>query len=646
MLKSMRKNIKSLAPTLWFVIIAFIISIFAVWGGAGRLGERGGGNTLVTVDGDRISGEQYYQILRQRLEMMKREFSELDSRFIQQLNIPQQVLNEIIQQSLLTQAAKEMGIRASDEEIRKKIMSYPVFQKDGRFVGFDQYRRILEWNRISLAAFEKSLRQEVAMEKVAKLLTASVTVTEQELWENYKNTHDTAKIEYVVLEVDKVEAEGEPTESELRDYFENNKEKFQIPEKREADYVFLETEELKKEIEITDEELRKYYADNTERFKEPEKIKVSRIWLPLEDEDKEAARKKAGEILDRLEKGEDFGELAKSYSQDEKAAESGDWGLYDWKRLSSQEQDRISALQEGEVSDPVELDEGIALLKVTEKTPESLPPFESVRERVFSILEDQKARELAEEKISRLEKAARREQSLDVAAQKLGYRTKSTGLLGVNAPLEDIDPSGAISMALFNLEEKQLSSPIYTYQGVGLAQLTRIEPSRPATFEEAKLQVLEEVRDLKKKESAEKRIRKVKKELGRKNLEALAEEYGLEYKTVNEHKRGQYLSIIGENEEIDRLAFSLPVGDASDPVEFETGYALVRVLDRKEATREEFEKDKESERETYLEMKRNKFFASFMARMRETKEIKINYDLYLKLNADILARFGGEETSE
>ena len=154
----MRKNLKSLAPTLWFVIIAFIISIFAVWGGAGRLGEGRGNNTLATVGKEKISVDFYYQTLRQRLEAMQREYKELDSRFIQQLNIPQQVLNQIIQQTLLDQLSKEMGIEATDDEIRNRIMNYPVFQKEGKFVGFAEYKRILDWNHIPLGEFEKSLR--------------------------------------------------------------------------------------------------------------------------------------------------------------------------------------------------------------------------------------------------------------------------------------------------------------------------------------------------------------------------------------------------------------------------------------------------------------------------------------------------------
>ncbi len=230
----MRKNLKSLAPTLWFVIIAFIISIFAVWGGAGALGEGRGANTLATVGKEKISLSLYQQTLQQRIEAMRREFRELDSRFIQQLNIPQQILNQLIQQSLLTQLSKEMGIKATDNEIRKKIMSYPVFQKEGQFVGFALYQKILDRNRIPLPEFEKSLQQEIIMEKVVEVLTAGVTVTDEELWENYKNTNDTARIEYVTLGLDKVELDKELDPEKLMEYFEKNRDTYKIPEKKRS----------------------------------------------------------------------------------------------------------------------------------------------------------------------------------------------------------------------------------------------------------------------------------------------------------------------------------------------------------------------------------------------------------------------------
>lgn len=639
----MRKNLKSLAPTLWFVIIAFIISIFAVWGGAGALGEGRGANTLATVGKEKISLSLYQQTLQQRIEAMRREFRELDSRFIQQLNIPQQILNQLIQQSLLTQLSKEMGIKATDNEIRKKIMSYPVFQKEGQFVGFALYQKILDRNRIPLPEFEKSLQQEIIMEKVVEVLTAGVTVTDEELWENYKNTNDTARIEYVTLGLDKVELDKEPDPEKLVEYFEKNRDTYKIPEKREADYYFIKTEDLKAKVELSDSEIIAYYDDNTARFKEPEKTKASRIYIPFEEQERDLVMNQARDLLDQIRNGQDFGELARLHSKDEKAPESGDWGLYEWKSLSQQEQDEINRLSQDEVSDVLEITDGVVILKVIEKEPESTQPLEAVKERIIIILKDEKARQMAEEEIVRLEKAAKKETSLDVAAQTLGLGISNSGLLKENDPLEEIDPSGSISMTLFNIEEKEISSPIYTYQGVGLAQLMKVEPPRPANFDEAKQEITEDFTALEKKELAIDRIKKVKQDLSRKRLEDLAEDYSLEYKTVEEHKREQYLGIIGENREIDKLAFSLPLEEASGPVEFESGYALMRVLDRKEVTREEFEKVKETEKENLLESKKNKFFSSYLAKLQEDKEVKIRYDLFLKTNQEILSRFGGKE---
>lgn len=639
----MRKNLKSLAPTLWFVIIAFIISIFAVWGGAGRLGEGGGTDTLATVGKEKISVSLYRQTLIQRVEAMRRDFRELDSRFIQQLNIPQQILNQLIQQSLLTQISKEMGIDATDEEIRAKIISYPVFQKDGQFVGFAQYQKILDWNRISLPEFEKGLRQEIIIEKVINVLTAGITATNEELWQNYKDNNDTARLEYVILELEKIELDRPPETDELVKHFEENRDAYKIPEKREADYYFLKTEDLKAEVELTDAEIEDYYDENLARFKEPEKIEASRIYLPFEEKDRELVLDQARDLLDRINKGEDFGELAKIHSKDEKAQGSGDWGLYEWKSLSQAEQDEIGRLSQGEVSDVLEIPEGAVILKVTEKEPESTQPLETVRERITNILKDERARQLAEERIARLEKAAKKEKSLDVASQTLGLKIRNSGLLKENDPLEDIDPSGSISMTLFNMEMKEISSPIYTYQGIGLAQLTNIDLSRPAEFEEVKEEVTEDYTALKKKDVAVEQLKKVKQDLSRKSLEELAEEHSLEYKTIEEHKKGQYIGVIGESWQIDELAFSLPLEEPSDPVEYESGYTLLRVLDRKEVTREEFEGEKESEKQNYLEQKKNKFFTSYLARQQEEKEVKIRYDLFLRTNSDILSRFGGEQ---
>ncbi len=636
----MRKNLKSLAPTLWFVIAAFIISIFAVWGGAGRLGEGRDTDTIASVGKEKISTDLYVGNLRQRIEALQQQFKELDSKFIQQLNLPQQVLEQLIQQTLLLQIADDMGLRASNAEIREKIKSYPVFQKDGKFIGFEEYKKILEWNRIAIPEFEENLKKDVLLEKVVQVFTSGVSITQSELWENYKISNESTQLEYITLETQSMNLEGELAPAEIREFFEKNREDFQIPERREADYIFFNSEEHKADIELTDPEIEDYYADNTSQFIDPEKTKVSRIYLPFEDKERELIETEMKGIQDRIAGGEDFGNLAKIYSKDEKAEQGGDWGLYEWQSLAESEKESIGELAQSQVSELITLEDGLSLLKVTEKSEEIQKPLELVKEQIITILKDQRAREVIEEKVARLEKSARKEKSLDIAAQKLGYKIRTTGLVSEGKPFaDDLDPSGTISTSLFQLGENDISSTLYTYKGIGLAQLRKIESPRQANLDEVKDDVKENLTAEKKKELVLKKATTLRSELQTESMDTVTERHELEVKTAEEHKRKQYLSVIGENAEVDKLAFSLPLNETSDPIEFANGYALIRILDRKEVTKEDFQENLSSEKETQLETKKNKFFASFMSKLREDKGIKIRYDVFLKINSDILSRF-------
>jgi peptidyl-prolyl cis-trans isomerase D len=642
MLKTMRKNVKSLKPVLWIVVATFIISIWAIWGGAGRLGEAGRANTLAYVGSQKISGDEYYQLLRQRLDAMKQQYNGLNENLIRQLNIPEQMLGQIIQQHLLLQIAEGMGLRATEAEVSERIKSYPAFQHEGKFVGYDLYKRVLEYNHINLEDFEKSLEQEVLINKVVRLLTAGITVSDAEVWDNYKKQNESAKIEYLVSETSKVDIKDKPTAAEIEAEFTKNAARYRIPEKRVADYVFLRNDDFKKGVAIEDSEIAKYYQDNAAQFKEPERIRVSRIWLPFTATDKDAVLARARDILKKAEGGADFAGLAKSVSKDDKAQAGGDWGLYDWKSLSAQETEAVGKLEMGQISGVVETDTGAAILKVTEKAAAATKPLAEVSATIKSILEDQKARALVAERIQRLDAVARKEKSLDFAAQKEGLKAASTGLLKKGAPLGDFDTAGAVSQALFGLKEKEISAPIYTYTGAALAQLQKIEPERPAKLEEVRDEVEKDILDARRKEMAREKLLEIRAKL-KDDWNAEAVKNKLEFKTVDEHKREQYLSLVGEDPEIDDLVFSQPLKKISDPVPVEGGFAIFRVLDRKEASRADFEKNEASERDTLLEQEKNKFLVSYMAQAREERKVRINQDLYVRLTNELLARYQAVE---
>jgi len=280
---------------------------------------------------------------------------------------------------------------------------------------------------------------------------------------------------------------------------------------------------------------------------------------------------------------------------------------------------------------------------VTEKEAATTTPLDSAKPQIRSMLQDQKARALGTERITRLEKEAKAAKSLESAAAKANFKTASTGLLKSGQELGDFDPSGSVSAALFQLKEKDISAPIYTYGGVGLVQLNKTEAPRPAAFDEVKADVEKDVTEANMKNAALAKIKEARAKLTDKNWEDIAQKYKLEIKTVDEHKKEQYIGIIGENKDVDALAFSLPLKEVSEPITFENGYALIRVLDRKEATKADFEKDKTTETTNFLETKKNKFLQSYIAKLRTEKGAKVNYDLYLQITQDILARYETEK---
>ncbi len=639
MLKAMRKNVKKLSPSLWLVIAAFIIAIFAVWGGGGRLGVMASEKPLIIVGDKKIYSQDYIQALRRQIEALQSEFKGLDRRLIEQLGLPQRVLQELIQQNLLYEVARELQIEVTEDEVREQIMSLPVFQRDGKFIGFDEYRRILQWNRISVTDFEDSLKKDILLNKIGLLLTANVAVREEEAWENYKRNNESARLEYLVVDKNKITFQQSPSPQEIQDFFARNQDRYQLPERRQGYVVFLNINDLIKEITVNEAEIEKYYEDHKEQFREQERIRVSRIYLPFSAENRAAVVDQAKTLLNRLKEGEDFATLAREHSKDNKASQGGDWGEWEWRSLSQTEQNEIQRLEKSQDA-MVELADGISILRVTEKQEPRLRPLVEVRNQIKSSLEDQKARELGTKRLNELAKIAKKEKNLESAAAKLGYKGENFGPVKEGEAIADKDPAGFISKTLFSLKEKEISSVIPTFDGVALCQLTAISKAHLATLDEVRSEVEKDWLEAKKKEIAKEKLLSLKPELeASHDWEKIAKENNFEYKTVNEHKREQYLSLIGDSHPFDEMIFSLPLSKVSNPVEFEGGLVVFRVLERKEASYDEFLKNLKEELNNLVMTKRNLILSSFLSKLQEEKKVRINSQEIQKINNDILARF-------
>ncbi len=368
---------------------------------------------------------------------------------------------------------------------------------------------------------------------------------------------------------------------------------------------------------------------NLSRFTNPESVRVGRTGC-RSGKDKALVEAEGRRVLERLGAGGDFAALARELSKDAKASGGGDYGFYDWQSLPQPERDEIHRRPAGPPDLIAEAD-GLAVIRVTEKTAATTTPLAGASAQIRSILLDEKARQLADTRIAKIEKEAKSARSLETALRKAGLKGESTGLLKNGEAWSDNDPSGAVGTALFGLKEKEVSAPVYTYTGVGLVELRKVEAPRPAAFEEVKADVETALVNERKMETSRARLAALGRRLEEKNWEDIAARNGFEFKTVEAHKRDQYIAIVGESKTADDLAFTLPLNEASAPFDFETGTAVLRVRDRKTVTPGGIRKREGNPNGPDPEPEKEHVPQAYLAKLKQEKGIQIKYDKFLQL---------------
>jgi parvulin-like peptidyl-prolyl isomerase len=143
---------------------------------------------------------------------------------------------------------------------------------------------------------------------------------------------------------------------------------------------------VRRELTITEEALKRYYGEHIERFKEPDQTRASHILIAIpQDADDllvEALRHKGEMILERLSRGEDFGELARSYSDDPSAKMGGDLGFFKPGDLLPEFDRVVFTLQSGQVSGLVRTKIGFHIIKVTGRKKGPAKPYEEVKDEL------------------------------------------------------------------------------------------------------------------------------------------------------------------------------------------------------------------------------------------------------------------------
>jgi peptidyl-prolyl cis-trans isomerase D len=640
MLSVLRRNTQSvlIKAILITIVLSFLVG-FGAFMYVGRYLNRSEGATadyVARVNGEEIGDLEFRERLRDMEAYYRNTFGEGFEQLKASLNLKQNVLDSLIDRVLAVQEAERLGLTVADEELRRRILRFPAFQRDGRFQR-EVYEMTLRRNNLTPAEFEADMRRQVMAEKMNDLLTGFLKASEQELWSQYAGGATKGTFRYVALPVADFAAGIQVGAGEARDYYAKHTDEFRVPEKRRGSYVVAEPGDFEAQVQVTDAEIAADYAKNKETmYSAAEQIRASHVLIRVaadaSDEVKAKARELAESVRKKAKAGEDFAGLAKEYSQDESNKDrGGDLGFFEKDRMEPAFGEAAFALAPGGISEVVATSYGLHVIHLVERRAARVQPLDEVKAAIGERLKNERAEGLARAGIEELSREVAGGADFAEAAQKKGMEVKVTEALARTDAPQDIPGGRALVRSLFTLKENETSPPVQGGPSWYLVRLTGIDPAAVPEFEDVKDEAIARAKKAREGDAARAEAAKFLAEARTAGgLAAVAAKHGWEIKETGLVTRsGDTLPGLGSaaaaKEGIFALTTEKPLATA--PYVIGDKVCLFELVEREDPSPEGFAAAKEEIRARLLRVKQGERMRLWRDAVRETATIEINQAL-------------------
>jgi len=603
------------------------------------------GTTSGEVSTDTVAkvGDQSITVqdIRQQLDQFER-----NNQVARQLEsiYAQQIMQELVFTKEIEYEAKRLGITVTDEERAARIRQIlPTAFNNGTFVGMDQYAAMVQQNfRMPVSDFERLISEGLLEERFRKLVTDGITVGPDDLQREFRYKNEKIKLDYALLKPEDLAAKINPSDAEIKDAYEKNKARYQVPQRRSVRYALLDVNQLRQSIQISEDTLKQQYMSNIQQHQVPSQVHVQHIlFTTVGKTDAEVAeiRKKAEDVLKQAKKGDKFEDLAKKYSEDPGSKDKG--GDLSWIRQGQtvpEFEKTAFSLAAGQISDLVKTQYGFHIIKVLEKQNAHTKPFEEVKDSLLPQLRlnesDKQAGDIADQLSLTIRKSSKA--SLDDLAKQFHLIVGETRLVSATDPLLELGNSQEVKDAIFRLRAGELSLPIKNDRGYVLLLLKDDSPAHPGSLEEVRERVMS---DLKKEKSVQ-MAKTTADELTRRvssgeKFDVAAKALGLEPKTSDLFPRNGSISGTASGKQLS-AAFNLKPGDLGPALSLGQNWLVYRIAEKVEVNPNEFETQKKQLADEALQTKRNMAFEAFRAALHE----RLIKEGSLKIMPEKLRTFG------
>jgi peptidyl-prolyl cis-trans isomerase D len=571
--------------------------------------------------GDTISQQKVEQVARQQLQQRGPQYA--DNPMI--LNFfEQQVGQQQVQQQILLEEADKLGIRASNEDVIKYLQTGPTGQvlfPNGKFIGQDQYAALIsERLNMSVTEFEDSVKNDIIVRRLEALITAGVTVGDQEVRETYRKQNIKIKFDYAVLSGDDLRKTINPSDSDLEAFFKKNGARYAsaVPEERKITYFAFTPSQIPGGVpQPTQQQIQQYFNLHQSEYSVPEQARSRHILIAVpagSDAAKDtAAKAKAEGVLKQLQAGGNWADLAKKNSDDPGSKDAGgELGFSQRGRMVPEFDTAIFSQKIGDIK-IVKSQFGYHIVQVEERSTAHAQSLNEVQPTIQATLlrqneaqaEDSYAKALTSEAIKN---------GLDKTAAAHHLEVVSTPFVGAQGVIASLPDGAALLTKAFASKQGDPPQSAPTGEGDAVFQITGVAPAHAPTFADWKAHVLEDYRDeqlpglLGQKTTMLSEMAKSENDLAK-----AAKAVGATVKTSDLVGLTGQVPDLGQVGQVAPQLFDMVVGNISGPINAQRTGVVAKLTDRQEPTADEIAKNLDQTRDELLQQRRSDAFNVFMS---------------------------------
>ena len=568
------------------------------------------------------------------------EVNQLASRQLQQQHFPDALLpyflpragQILVQRAILKHEADRMNLQVSDEDLRRELQTGPFAQylfPNGQYIGDDAYINFVQSAfQTTRGDFESQVKSDMELNRLQALITGGVSVSDNAVREAYKVDGTKVKFDYAVISADDVRKTINPSDSELQAYFKTNAAKYAnaVPETRKIKYVSFDASNLPGgKPQVSDADVLAYYNAHKDQYQVKDQAKVRHILIAVpagaDAKTDAAAKAKAEDILKQIKSGGNFADLASKNSDDPGSkTQGGELGWLDPGKTVPEFDKAAFSLPVGQTSDLIKTQFGYHILQVEDKKTAHLRPLEEVKAEIVPVLEQQRVG-AAEQTFASALAADAKKNGLEKAAAAKGLHAVTTDFVAKDGVIAGLADGSPLLTQAFSVVKGADPAAVATGDGFAVFQVTDVKPAHAPEFADYKSHILEDYREQQVPQLLSTQLNKLDERAKVLNdLKKAAAEMNVPLKTSDLVGKDGQVPDLGAMSGAGSVAFSLPKGTISGPINAGRVGVVLSVIDKQEPTADDIAKNFNATKDKLLNDQREEIFRVYIGELTQKYE--------------------------